>query len=69
MAAYSGGDGKYTKKDVKHAAEDIKTWLHGFIQIFCATIIYGRLGRYLAFTFLHSDILNPQVLAHFFQLS
>ncbi|KAH8811112.1 retrograde regulation protein 2 [Xylogone sp. PMI_703] len=41
MAAYSGGDGKYTKKDVKHAAGDIKTWLHGFIQVFCATIIYG----------------------------
>lgn len=42
MESYGGGTGKYTKKDVKHAAGDVKTWLHGLIQIFCSTIIYGK---------------------------
>lgn len=42
MEGYSGGVGKYTKKDMKNAATDIKAWLHGFIQIFCSTIIYGE---------------------------
>ncbi|KAG0648546.1 putative transporter [Hyphodiscus hymeniophilus] len=41
MEAYSGGTGKYTRKDMKNAAVDMKTWLHGFIQIFCSTMIYG----------------------------
>jgi hypothetical protein len=39
MESYSGGTGKYTKKDAKH---DVKTRLHGLIQIFCSTIIYGK---------------------------
>lgn len=42
MESYSGGTGKYTKKDISNAAGDVKTWLHGFIQIFCSTIIYGQ---------------------------
>ncbi|OAP62033.1 hypothetical protein AYL99_04236 [Fonsecaea erecta] len=41
MESYSGGDGKYTRKDVKNALLDIKTWLHGFNQILMSTIIYG----------------------------
>jgi len=30
MESYSGGTGKYTRKDMKNAAMDIKTWIHGF---------------------------------------
>ncbi|ETI27215.1 hypothetical protein G647_09898 [Cladophialophora carrionii CBS 160.54] len=41
MEAYSGGDGKYTRNDVKNAMLDIKTWLHGINQILMSTIIYG----------------------------
>ncbi|KAF2104237.1 MFS general substrate transporter, partial [Rhizodiscina lignyota] len=33
MESYSGGDGKYTKKDIKLALTDIKTWLHGILQV------------------------------------
>lgn len=40
-AAYSGGDGHYTLKDVKRAASDIKSWVHGVIQICVVTILYG----------------------------
>jgi hypothetical protein len=42
MEAYSGGDGKYTRKDVKNALLDLKTWLHGINQILMSTIIYGQ---------------------------
>ncbi|KAI1113272.1 retrograde regulation protein 2 [Nemania sp. NC0429] len=41
MDAYSGGSGHYTKKDIKEAAKDIKTWAHGVIQIAVVTILYG----------------------------
>jgi hypothetical protein len=44
MEAYSGGTGHYTKEDVKLAAQDIKTWLHGPIQIAVVTILYGMLA-------------------------
>lgn len=41
MESYSGGDGKYSKKDTWNAVKDIKTWIHGFNQILMSTIIYG----------------------------
>ncbi|KAI3318781.1 retrograde regulation protein 2 [Xylariaceae sp. AK1471] len=41
MDAYSGGSGHYTKKDIKDAAKDVKSWAHGVIQITVVTILYG----------------------------
>ncbi|EOD47319.1 putative major facilitator superfamily protein [Neofusicoccum parvum UCRNP2] len=41
MEAYSGGSGHYGKKDIKEAARDVKSWLHGVIQIAVVTILYG----------------------------
>ncbi|KAI1171072.1 retrograde regulation protein 2 [Nemania sp. FL0916] len=41
MDAYSGGSGHYTKKDIKAAAKDVKSWTHGIIQIAVVTILYG----------------------------
>ncbi|KAF2794014.1 retrograde regulation protein 2 [Melanomma pulvis-pyrius CBS 109.77] len=39
--AYSGGSGHYGKADIKEAAKDVKSWLHGVIQIAVVTILYG----------------------------
>ncbi len=39
---YSGGSGHYSKKDLKEAAKDVKSWLHGVIQICVVTILYGE---------------------------
>jgi hypothetical protein len=39
--AYSGGSGHYGKQDIKEAAKDVKSWLHGVIQIAVVTILYG----------------------------
>ncbi|PVH80464.1 retrograde regulation protein 2 [Cadophora sp. DSE1049] len=39
--AYSGGSGHYGMKDIKEAAKDVKSWLHGVIQICVVTILYG----------------------------
>lgn len=41
-AEYSGGSGHYTMKDIKQATLDPKTWIHGVIQIFVVTILYGN---------------------------
>jgi hypothetical protein len=41
-AAYSGGQGHYKWKDIKMAAKDVKSWLHGSIQICVVTILYGK---------------------------
>ena len=41
-SAYSGGEGKYTMKDFKRGAGDIKTWIHAVIQIAIVTILYGK---------------------------
>lgn len=41
MEAYSGGSGHYSKKDIKEAAKDVKSWVHGIIQIAVVTILYG----------------------------
>ncbi|OAA54570.1 high-affinity nicotinic acid transporter [Niveomyces insectorum RCEF 264] len=46
MEAYSGGNGHYTKKEIKEAAKDAKSWLHGVIQIAVVTILYG-VGTFL----------------------
>ena len=40
--AYSGGSGHYGMKDIKEAAKDVKSWLHGVIQICVVTILYGK---------------------------
>ncbi|KAL4891998.1 retrograde regulation protein 2 [Aspergillus ambiguus] len=39
--AYSGGNGHYSMQQVKSAARDIKTWIHGVSQICVVTILYG----------------------------
>ncbi|KAI3335823.1 retrograde regulation protein 2 [Ustulina deusta] len=41
METYNGGSGHYTKKDVKEAAQDVKTWVHTVIQIAVVTVLYG----------------------------
>ncbi|KAI0415076.1 retrograde regulation protein 2 [Xylaria grammica] len=41
MDAYSGGSGHYTKKDVKEAAKDVKSWVHAVIQVTVVTVLYG----------------------------
>ncbi|KAK5633531.1 hypothetical protein RRF57_009245 [Xylaria bambusicola] len=41
MDAYGGGSGHYTKKDIKEAAKDVKSWLHALIQINIVTVLYG----------------------------
>ncbi|KAI1420043.1 retrograde regulation protein 2 [Xylaria sp. FL1777] len=41
MDAYGGGLGHYTKKDIKEAAKDVKSWLHAVIQIAVVTVLYG----------------------------
>lgn len=42
--SYSGGSGHYTKKDIQLAARDVKSWVHGAIQICVVTILYGAFG-------------------------
>lgn len=37
----SAGSGHYGKSDIKEAAKDIKSWVHGCIQIAVVTILYG----------------------------
>ncbi|CAN9142882.1 unnamed protein product [Alternaria alternata] len=37
----SEGSGHYGKADIKEAAKDIKSWVHGLIQIAVVTILYG----------------------------
>ncbi|KAI3400366.1 hypothetical protein diail_3383 [Diaporthe ilicicola] len=41
MASYSGGSGHYGKREIKEAAKDVKSWVHGVIQIAVVTILYG----------------------------
>ncbi|OCL05540.1 retrograde regulation protein 2 [Glonium stellatum] len=41
MESYSGGSGHYKIDDIKEAARDIKSWVHGVIQIAVVTILYG----------------------------
>ena len=43
-AAYSGGTGHYTKKDIKLGAGDVTTWIHSVIQIMVVTILYGMVS-------------------------
>ena len=40
--SYSGGSGHTSSEDMKLAAKDIKSWLHGIIQICVVTVLYGR---------------------------
>ncbi|KAL3958247.1 hypothetical protein ACCO45_006409 [Purpureocillium lilacinum] len=41
MEAYSGSSGHYTMHDIKLAASDVKSWIHGCVQIAVVTILYG----------------------------
>ncbi|KAI0968586.1 retrograde regulation protein 2 [Xylaria arbuscula] len=41
MDAYSGGPGHYTKEDIREAANDVKSWVHGITQIAIVTVLYG----------------------------
>ena len=43
MEAYSGGNGHYTKADIKLAAKEITTWVHAPTQVAIVTILYGTL--------------------------
>ncbi len=47
MESYSGGSGHYGKKEIEQAARDVKSWLHGIIQIAVVTILYGRFPRFV----------------------
>lgn len=42
MESYSGGSGHYASRDIVEAARDIKSWMHGFIQIAIITVLYGK---------------------------
>lgn len=42
MESYSGGSGHYGKEDIMEAAKDVKSWVHGVIQIAVVTILYGE---------------------------
>ncbi|GAM33380.1 hypothetical protein TCE0_004f00233 [Talaromyces pinophilus] len=63
-AAYSGGQGHYKWKDIKMAAKDVKSWLHGSIQICVVTILYG-FGTFLPIILkdgFHFSTLQAQYL-------
>uniref|UniRef100_A0A093UME9 Putative transporter C11D3.18C n=1 Tax=Talaromyces marneffei PM1 TaxID=1077442 RepID=A0A093UME9_TALMA len=63
-AAYSGGQSHYKWKDVKMAAKDVKSWLHGSIQICVVTILYG-FGTFLPIILkdgFHYSIIQAQYL-------
>ncbi|KAF2634328.1 MFS general substrate transporter [Massarina eburnea CBS 473.64] len=45
--AYSGGSGHYGKADIVEAAKDIKSWVHGCIQICVVTILDRYQTRFL----------------------
>jgi hypothetical protein len=45
MEAYSGSSGKHGKADIIAAAKDVKSWVHGFIQIAVVTILYGMISE------------------------
>lgn len=55
MEAYSGSSGHYGMHDIKLAAKDIKSWIHGCVQIAVVTILYGkRMRRRSSEPFVHS---------------
>lgn len=47
MEAYSGSSGHYTMHDIKLAASDVKSWIHGCVQIAVVTILYGMRRRHV----------------------
>ncbi|KAH8902702.1 retrograde regulation protein 2 [Coniochaeta sp. PMI_546] len=64
MEAYSGGSGHYTKKEIKDAAKDVKTWAHSVIQIAVVTILYG-FGTFLPIIIkdgFHFSLVQSQYL-------
>jgi hypothetical protein len=63
MEAYSGGSGKHGKADIKEAAKDIKSWLHGCIQIAVVTILYG-FGTFLPIIIKFGFKYSTQQVCH-----
>jgi hypothetical protein len=63
MEAYSGGSGKHGKEDIKAAAKDIKSWLHGCIQIAVVTILYG-FGTFLPIIIKYGFKYSTQQVCH-----
>ncbi|KAH8771607.1 retrograde regulation protein 2 [Diaporthe sp. PMI_573] len=64
METYSGGSSHYGKKDIIEAAKDIKSWLHGVIQIAVVTILYG-FGTFLPIIIregFHYSLVQAQYL-------
>ena len=49
MEAYSGGTGHYGKQEIKQAAKDVKSWMHGVIQIAVVTILYGNKPSFIRY--------------------
>ena len=39
--AYLGGNGHVTRADIKEAVKDVRSWIHGCIQIAVVEIVYG----------------------------
>ena len=65
----SAGSGHYGKSDVKEAAKDIKSWVHGCIQIAVVTILYG-FGTFLpiiirnGFHYSVREVCHWQIVLH-----
>ena len=65
----SEGSGHYGKADIKEAAKDVKSWIHGIIQIAVVTILYG-FGTFLpiiirnGFKFSTKQVRVCQSLTH-----
>lgn len=63
-ASYSGGNGHYKLKDVKMAAKDVKSWVHGVIQICVVTILYSKSVFYKPYEHHTNDCRIWNVSAH-----
>ena len=60
-AEYSGGTGKYTKKDIRAGAKDITTWIHAVIQIMVVTILYGKPSASICCEALDESVLTTHL--------
>lgn len=64
MEAYSGGSGHYTLEDIKEAARDVKSWIHGVIQIAVVTILYGKPEFSCNAEYMSSPVFQDSVLSY-----
>lgn len=53
-AAYSNRQGHYKWKDIKMAAKDVKSWLHGSIQFCVVTTLYGESRFYSNLSYINA---------------